>query len=53
MPGVPWREIVGMRDRLIHAYPDVNLDILWDTASNDLPALIRELEKVLPPASSS
>jgi uncharacterized protein with HEPN domain len=31
MPAVPWPQIVGMRNRLVHAYFDINLDILWDT----------------------
>lgn len=46
-PKVPWPKIGGMRNRLIHAYFDVNLDILWDTIVDDLPPLIAELEAVL------
>lgn len=46
-PAVPWREIIGTRDRLIHAYPEVNLDIVWEIVSKDLPRLIAELEKLL------
>lgn len=38
-----------MRLRLIHAYYEINLDILWDTGTVDLPDLIGELEKILPP----
>ena len=47
LPGIPWSNIVGMRNRLIHAYFDINLDILWKTVTEDLPALIAELEKVV------
>jgi len=41
---IPWQDIVGMRHRLVHAYFDINLDILWKTSQEDLPALIAELE---------
>ncbi len=45
--GIPWPDLVGMRNRLIHAYFDVNLDILWATVQDDLPALVRGLESAL------
>ena len=38
-----------MRNRLIHAYFDVNLDIVWQTVKTDLPDLIKALEKIVPP----
>lgn len=44
---IPWRNIVGMRNRLIHAYFDINLDILWKTVTEDLPPIIEELETLL------
>jgi uncharacterized protein with HEPN domain len=47
---IPWPNIIGMRNRLIHAYFDVNLEILWKTVTEDLPGLIDELEKILPSA---
>jgi uncharacterized protein with HEPN domain len=43
IPGVPWQQVVGMRNRLVHAYFDINLDILWDTVELALPALLAEL----------
>jgi uncharacterized protein with HEPN domain len=46
-PNIPWRQIAGTRDRLSHAYFDVNLDIIWDIVTNDLPTLIPELQKIL------
>lgn len=49
LPQIPWASIIGMRNRLIHAYFDINLDILWKTATEDLPTLIEELERVLSP----
>jgi uncharacterized protein with HEPN domain len=44
---IPWISIVGMRNRLIHAYFDVDLDRVWDTVIDDLPPLVLELEKIL------
>ncbi|MCK4265831.1 MAG: DUF86 domain-containing protein [Thermoplasmata archaeon] len=48
-PGVPWKNMIGLRNRLIHGYFDVNYDIVWDTVVSDLPPLITEMEKLLPP----
>lgn len=39
-PDAPWRQIVGMRNRLIHGYYDVDLDILWDTVTVHLAPLL-------------
>jgi uncharacterized protein with HEPN domain len=47
LPEIPWPDIIGMRHRLIHAYFDVNLDIVWATVIHDLPPLITALEKIL------
>jgi uncharacterized protein with HEPN domain len=38
-PEIPWAEIAGTRDRLIHGYFDVDLDIVWGIVTQDLPAL--------------
>jgi len=40
---IPWDAIIGMRHRLVHAYFDINLDILWRTVTDELPALISVL----------
>lgn len=40
MPAIPWTQIVGMRNRLIHAYFDVDADVLWQTVSMELPPLL-------------
>ena len=34
-PQIPWADIIGMRNRLVHAYFDIDLDILWNTATTD------------------
>ena len=46
-PQVPWPKIIGMRNRLIHAYFDVDLDEIWRTVQEDLPPLIAQLEKLV------
>jgi uncharacterized protein with HEPN domain len=46
-PAIPWQDIVAMRNRLIHAYYDVDLNFVWDTISIDLPPLIEDLERIL------
>ena len=48
VPDLPWREIVAMRNRLIHAYFDVDLDVVWRTVEDDLPTLVAVLRSVLP-----
>jgi uncharacterized protein with HEPN domain len=47
LPRIPWPKIVAMRNRLIHAYADVDLSIVWDTLTGALPELLRELEIAL------
>jgi uncharacterized protein with HEPN domain len=47
-PDIPWPQIIGMRNRIIHAYFEVNLDILWETVTDRIPELITQLENMLP-----
>jgi uncharacterized protein with HEPN domain len=49
LSGIAWAQIVAMRNRLIHAYFDVDLDVVWDTVSIELPGLVRNLEALVPP----
>lgn len=46
-PSVPWRDIITMRNRLIHAYPGVDLGVVWDTIINDLPPLKAQVAAIL------
>ncbi len=46
-PYIPWRAMVGMRNRLVHAYFGINLDVIWQTVQQDLPPLIDSLECAL------
>jgi uncharacterized protein with HEPN domain len=39
MPGVPWKNVKGMRDKVVHDYPEVDLDVMWDTLLHGLPAV--------------
>ncbi len=48
-PDIPWREIVGMRNRLVHVYFDIDLPLVWDTVRRDVPVLIGRLEPLVPP----
>jgi len=46
---LPWSEMTAMRNLLIHEYDDVDMKIVWETVSRDLPSLIASLEKILKP----
>jgi len=48
-PHIPWWQVVNLRNRLIHGYYEVDFDILWQIVIQDLPPLIAELEKIVPP----
>lgn len=46
-PDIPWSQMVGIRNRLSHAYFEVDLDIVWDTVQDDLPPLESQIESVI------
>jgi uncharacterized protein with HEPN domain len=47
LPDLPWSSIIGMRNRLVHAYFDINRDILWTTVTEAAPKLIEQLTTIL------
>ncbi|MBK8050846.1 MAG: DUF86 domain-containing protein [Anaerolineales bacterium] len=47
LPGIPWRQIAGTRNRLIHGYFDVDLDIVWAIVQDDLPPCVAILDNAI------
>ena len=47
-PDVPWPDIVGLRNRIVHAYFEVDLGVVWNIVRDDVPALISALEQIVP-----
>jgi uncharacterized protein with HEPN domain len=48
-PQIPWAKIIGMRHRLVHAYFDINFDLLWTTATEAAPELLVQIQPLLDP----
>ncbi len=46
-PTIPWPQVTGMRHRLAHGYDTVDIQVLWETVTDDLPPLIAALESIL------
>lgn len=46
--GIPWREMIGMRNRIMHEYFRIDYGIVWDTIQKDLPKLIELMEPLIP-----
>ena len=44
---IPWREMYGLRNRIIHDYEGVNLRLVWEIISEDVPVLMEALEKLI------
>jgi uncharacterized protein with HEPN domain len=48
---IPWQEIIGMRNRVIHEYFRVIPDKIWETVQKDVPNLVKLLEPIVPPST--
>ncbi len=46
-PLLPWREMIGMRNVMIHGYDDIDLVVVWKTVTDDIPRLVDSLEEIL------
>lgn len=46
---LPWHEMIGMRNRIVHSYDEINWQIVWNTAQRDIPDLIGKLVLLVPP----
>ncbi len=46
-PNIPWRDLTGMRIKLVHQYFGINMEVVWQTLQDDLPMLIEEMGKIL------
>jgi len=46
-PEIPWAQVIGLRNRLIHGYDSIDIGILWNIIRHDLPPMIKHLEKIL------
>lgn len=47
LPNIPWNDVVGMRNRLVHGYFDIDYEVVWNTVKLDLPSLIDRLEPIV------
>ncbi len=47
-PELPWAEMTGMRNKLVHDYDDIDWELVWDTLVNDLPKLRGTIEPLIP-----
>ena len=45
-PSIPWRAIIGMRNRLIHAYFDIDTETVWETTTQELPPILNQLREL-------
>ena len=53
LTNLPWEQMIGIRNVMIHDYDDIDLNIVWDTVMKDLPPVIQRLESIVPPQTSA
>ena len=46
-PQIPWEKIIGMRNRIVHAYFEVDYEMVWSTVHEDLPVLLKQLKEIV------
>jgi uncharacterized protein with HEPN domain len=46
-PNIPWKQMAGMRDRIIHGYDTVDLEIVWDVVKQDIPHIKPQIQQIL------
>ncbi|MBF0566031.1 MAG: DUF86 domain-containing protein [Nitrospirae bacterium] len=46
-PDIPWKDFARVRDKLIHFYHGVNYDVVWDIAANELPSVLKQVERII------
>ncbi|NUM55982.1 MAG: DUF86 domain-containing protein [Candidatus Hydrogenedentes bacterium] len=46
-PEIPWQDMIGMRNRIVHAYFDIDVGVVWQTVKDELPALLPALEAIV------
>ena len=51
-PQIPWREMAGMRDMIIHEYDDIDLDEVWETVERDIPQALESIDRLLEDVAS-
>ncbi len=49
LPDIPWRDMIGMRNRIVHEYNRLNLEIIWNVTQVSIPQLILSIEPLIPP----
>ena len=52
LPPLPWGDMIGLRNRVVHEYEDVNMPIIWDVIGRDLPVVIAVLDPLFPERKS-
>lgn len=52
-PDIPWGDMIGMRNRLVHAYFGINYNIVWQTVNESLPPLLKQMETIIKQESNS
>ena len=53
IPSIPWQQLYGMRNRLLHGYAGVHMQIVWDTVAEDIPRLKADLDAILEKSGES